>query len=142
MCRYVLWSGQIVLQFSILFSCCFISSISVLPNQKKKKKLLAARKKSKLDILVKINGFALLFIYTGGDRSMYCGGTQYEPFICCPKSPLEQNSVCGKTLVSGQFYRGLGAFPFVARVGFKSKFFTPLFTSLFMIIFEISVIIK
>lgn len=56
-----------------------------------------------------------------GDRSMYCGGTQYEPYICCPKSPLEQNSVCGKTLVSGQFYRGLGAFPFVARIGFKSK---------------------
>lgn len=56
-----------------------------------------------------------------GDRSMYCGGTQYEPYICCPKSPIEHNSVCGKTLVSGQFYRGLGAFPFVARIGFKSK---------------------
>lgn len=56
-----------------------------------------------------------------GDRSMYCGGTQYEPYICCPKSPLEHNSLCGKTLVSGQFYRGLGAFPFVARIGFKSK---------------------
>lgn len=56
-----------------------------------------------------------------GDRSMYCGGTQYEPYICCPKSPLERNSVCGKTLVTGQFYRGLGAFPFVARIGFKSK---------------------
>lgn len=56
-----------------------------------------------------------------GDRSMYCGGTQYEPYICCPKSPLEQSSVCGKSLVSGQFYRGLGAFPFVARIGFKSE---------------------
>lgn len=56
-----------------------------------------------------------------GDRSMYCGSNQYEPYICCPKSPLERNSVCGKTLVSGQFYRGLGAFPFVARIGFKSK---------------------
>lgn len=56
-----------------------------------------------------------------GDRSMYCGGTQYEPYICCPRSPLEHSSVCGKTLVSGQFYRGLGAFPFVARIGFKSK---------------------
>lgn len=57
-----------------------------------------------------------------GDRSMYCGGTQFEPYICCPKSPLERSSVCGKTLVTGQFYRGLGAFPFVARIGFKSKF--------------------
>lgn len=57
-----------------------------------------------------------------GDRSMYCGGTQYEPYVCCPKSPLEQSNYCGKTLVSGQLYRGLGAFPFVARIGFKSKF--------------------
>lgn len=57
-----------------------------------------------------------------GDRSMYCGGTQYEPHICCPKSPLERSSVCGKSLVTGQFYRGLGAFPFVARIGFKSKY--------------------
>lgn len=57
-----------------------------------------------------------------GDRTLYCGGTQYEPYICCPKSPLEHNSVCGKTLVSGQFYRGLGAFPFVARIGFKSLY--------------------
>lgn len=57
-----------------------------------------------------------------GDRALYCGGTQYEPYICCPKSPLEHNSVCGKTLVSGQFYRGLGAFPFVARIGFKSLY--------------------
>lgn len=57
-----------------------------------------------------------------GDRSMYCGGTQYEPYICCPKSPLDHSNVCGKTLVAGQFYRGLGAFPFVARIGFRSKF--------------------
>lgn len=57
-----------------------------------------------------------------GDRSMFCGGTQYEPYICCPKTPLEQNRVCGKSLVSGQFYKGLGAFPFVARIGFKSEF--------------------
>lgn len=69
-----------------------------------------------------------------GDRSMYCGGTQYEPYICCPKSPLEQSSVCGKTLVSGQFYRGLGAFPFVARIGFKSKYFQSADFSLFFFI--------
>lgn len=56
-----------------------------------------------------------------GDRSMFCGGTQFEPYICCPKNPLEQNRVCGKSLVAGQFYKGLGAFPFVARIGFKSK---------------------
>lgn len=56
-----------------------------------------------------------------GDRTMFCGGTQYDPYICCPKSPVELNRVCGKSLVSGQFYRGLGAFPFVARIGFKSE---------------------
>lgn len=56
-----------------------------------------------------------------GDRSMYCGGSQYEPYICCPKTPLENAQVCGKSLVSGQFYKGLGAFPFVARIGFKSE---------------------
>lgn len=57
-----------------------------------------------------------------GDRSMFCGGTQYEPYICCPKNPSENNRQCGKSLVSGQFYKGLGAFPFVARIGFKSEF--------------------
>lgn len=62
-----------------------------------------------------------------GDRSMYCGGTQYEPYICCPKSPLDHSNVCGKTLVAGVQYRGLGAFPFVARIGFRSKLHQPYF---------------
>lgn len=58
--------------------------------------------------------------YTG-DQSMFCGGSGYEPYVCCPKSTLEYSQMCGKSLVSGQFYKGLGSFPFVARVGFKSK---------------------
>lgn len=56
-----------------------------------------------------------------GDRSLYCGINDSEPYICCPTNPLENSKVCGKILVSGQFYNGLGAFPFVARIGFKSK---------------------
>lgn len=58
--------------------------------------------------------------YTG-DQSLFCGGSGYEPYVCCPKSSLESSQMCGKSLVSGQFYKGLGSFPFVARVGFKSK---------------------
>lgn len=58
-----------------------------------------------------------------GDRSMLCGESEYETFVCCPlkNQASESNTVCGKSLVKGQFYKGLGAFPFVARVGFKSE---------------------
>ncbi|CAD7086315.1 unnamed protein product [Hermetia illucens] len=55
-----------------------------------------------------------------GDRSMFCGGSDDVPHVCCPSSPLERNQVCGKSLVQGQFYRGLGTFPFIARIGFKN----------------------
>lgn len=37
-------------------------------------------------------------------------------------NPTGLNSAsCGRTLVQSQIYRGLGAFPFVARIGFKSE---------------------
>lgn len=37
-------------------------------------------------------------------------------------NPTGLNSAsCGRSLVQSQIYRGLGAFPFVARVGFKSE---------------------
>lgn len=37
-------------------------------------------------------------------------------------NPTGLNSIsCGRSLVQSQIYRGLGAFPFVARIGFKSK---------------------
>lgn len=32
------------------------------------------------------------------------------------------NGNCGKTLIQGNAYRKLGAYPFVARIGFKSKY--------------------
>lgn len=58
-----------------------------------------------------------------GDRSMSCGSTSVEPYVCCPRGKLAQEGqqACGKSLVSGQFYKGLGSFPFVARIGFKSE---------------------
>ncbi|XP_064547653.1 CLIP domain-containing serine protease B4-like [Drosophila montana] len=54
-----------------------------------------------------------------GDKSLFCGGGEEMPYVCCPSSPLEKNQVCGKSLVQGHFYKGLGSYPFVARVGFK-----------------------
>lgn len=56
-----------------------------------------------------------------GDKSLFCGGGEEMPYVCCPSSPLEKNQVCGKSLVQGHFYKGLGSYPFVARVGFKRK---------------------
>lgn len=81
------------------------------------------------------------------DRSLFCGvNSNFEPFVCCPigyTSPPYQTDVgvgssgnnnnnnvnyqdklsgsCGKPLIQGSFYKKLGAYPFAARVGFKSK---------------------
>lgn len=57
-----------------------------------------------------------------GDRSLNCGASDTEPYICCPRNQFQNVHSCGKTLVSGQFYKGLGSFPYVARIGFKSKY--------------------
>lgn len=59
--------------------------------------------------------------YTG-DRNIFCGITEYEAYVCCPRRSNDGHSICGKSLVQGANYRGLGAFPFVARIGFKSIF--------------------
>ncbi|XP_053692139.1 venom protease [Sabethes cyaneus] len=60
-----------------------------------------------------------------GDFSLSCGVNELEPYVCCPK--LVHNKYddradggCGKSIVQGDFYHGLGAFPFVARIGFKN----------------------
>ncbi|GAB0096781.1 CLIP domain-containing serine protease 14D [Sergentomyia squamirostris] len=61
-----------------------------------------------------------------GDRSLFCGSSGAEPMVCCSRSSEnvdtqpQINLDCGKSLVRGQYYKGLGAFPFVARVGFKN----------------------
>lgn len=72
------------------------------------------------------------------DRSLFCGVNQnFEPYVCCPtyKSPTylaegtnqfdapdKLNGACGKSLIQASFYKKLGAFPYVARIGFKSEF--------------------
>lgn len=56
-----------------------------------------------------------------GDRSLNCGASDVEPYVCCPRK-LDNVKSCGKSLVTGQFYKGLGSFPYVARIGFKSEF--------------------
>jgi hypothetical protein len=64
-----------------------------------------------------------------GDKSLFCGNEQSnEPYVCCPRNPMDARNGCGRTLIQGQYYKGLGAFPFVARVGFKSKFILQLNT--------------
>lgn len=59
-----------------------------------------------------------------GDRSLLCGISDFETYVCCPRSANNLQSSCGKSLVQGPYYKGLGAFPFVARIGFKSEFRT------------------
>lgn len=63
-----------------------------------------------------------------GDFSLSCGVNELEPHVCCPRTPNRfdddrngENVGCGKSIVQGDYYNGLGAFPFVARIGFKSK---------------------
>jgi hypothetical protein len=76
------------------------------------------------------------------DRSLFCGVNQnFEPYVCCPSYPSystptyagessnnlnnpadKLSGLCGKSLIQGSTYKKLGAFPFVARIGFKSKF--------------------
>jgi hypothetical protein len=57
-----------------------------------------------------------------GDKSLFCGNEPAgDPFLCCPRNPMDIRNGCGRTLIQGQNYKGLGAFPFVARVGFKSE---------------------
>jgi hypothetical protein len=58
-----------------------------------------------------------------GDKSLFCGNELAgDPYLCCPRNPMDIRNGCGRTLIQGQNYKGLGAFPFVARVGFKSEF--------------------
>lgn len=66
-----------------------------------------------------------------GDKSMFCGlNNDYDPYICCPRrDSYNTDDICGRSLVTGQSYYGLGAFPFVARIGFKSEYIY-LFTAL------------
>ncbi|XP_058449201.1 venom protease [Malaya genurostris] len=58
-----------------------------------------------------------------GDFSLSCGVNELEPHVCCPtqnKYDDQADTGCGKSIVQGDFYSGLGAYPFVARIGFKN----------------------
>lgn len=82
------------------------------------------------------------------DRSLFCGVNQnFEPYVCCPSSyqspnyqspnfnsppyvaegtnhlntPDRLSGTCGKSLIQSNYYKKLGAYPFVARIGFKSE---------------------
>lgn len=76
---------------------------------------------------------------------MFCGNIGQHPLVCCPIKPgpstkpqadtpiIESEVDCGKSLIYGPQYNGLGAFPFVARIGFKSKQLYPqLLKSIFL----------
>lgn len=58
-----------------------------------------------------------------GDKSVFCGvDARQDPMVCCPRTTTKKEyEACGKTLVQGKSYWGLGAYPFVVRVGFRSK---------------------
>ncbi|XP_055599650.1 venom protease-like [Uranotaenia lowii] len=60
-----------------------------------------------------------------GDFSLSCGVNELEPHVCCPRQTKFNDDRggdvgCGKSIVQGDFYNGLGAYPFVARIGFKN----------------------
>lgn len=76
-----------------------------------------------------------LSVFLSISSSMFCGNIGQHPLVCCPIKPgpstkpqadtpiIEPEVDCGKSLIYGPQYNGLGAFPFVARIGFKSKQF-------------------
>ncbi|XP_058818835.1 phenoloxidase-activating factor 1-like isoform X2 [Topomyia yanbarensis] len=58
-----------------------------------------------------------------GDFSLSCGVNELEPHVCCLRKYNYDDRTdvgCGKSIVQGDFYNGLGAYPFVARIGFKN----------------------
>uniref|UniRef100_A0A336KWB3 CSON000672 protein n=1 Tax=Culicoides sonorensis TaxID=179676 RepID=A0A336KWB3_CULSO len=55
-----------------------------------------------------------------GDKNIFCGvDSRGEPMVCCTKNRRDFET-CGKTLVQGRTYKGLGAYPFVVRIGFRN----------------------
>lgn len=57
-----------------------------------------------------------------GEKNIFCGvDAQNQPMVCCAKTRRDFET-CGRSLVQGRDYKGLGAFPFVVRVGFRSNF--------------------
>ncbi|XP_047508563.1 CLIP domain-containing serine protease 14D-like [Pieris napi] len=59
-------------------------------------------------------------------NELTCGSSNEEDFVCCPSCECGRvyqhgNPECGQSMVRGIDYNGLGAQPWVARVGFANK---------------------
>ncbi|XP_028169758.1 chymotrypsin-like protease CTRL-1 [Ostrinia furnacalis] len=59
-------------------------------------------------------------------NELTCGHANSEDYVCCPscegdKIYKEGAEKCGQSMVRGINYNGLGAHPWVARIGFKHK---------------------
>ncbi|CAK1543047.1 unnamed protein product [Leptosia nina] len=59
-------------------------------------------------------------------NELTCGSSNEEDFVCCPSCDCGRvyqhgNPECGQSMVRGVDYGGLGAHPWVARVGFANK---------------------
>lgn len=75
-----------------------------------------------------------LFRYFHRLNSLTCGNQNNEDYVCCPSCECGRvyppgTEACGKSMVQGTNYTGVGAHPWVARIGFTSKriFLTKLF---------------
>lgn len=60
-------------------------------------------------------------------NELTCGSSNEEDFVCCPSCECGRvyqhgNPECGQSMVRGIDYNGLGAQPWVARVGFASQY--------------------
>ncbi|CAH0400022.1 unnamed protein product [Chilo suppressalis] len=56
-------------------------------------------------------------------NELTCGRVNNEDYICCPSCDCDglNGPQCGRSMVRGSNYSGLGAHPWVARVGFTHK---------------------
>lgn len=63
-------------------------------------------------------------------REITCGYTGDEPEVCCPSVAIRDNTqpineeTCGQPILYNWWkikYQGIGALPFVARIGFRSN---------------------
>ncbi|CAG9583148.1 unnamed protein product [Danaus chrysippus] len=59
-------------------------------------------------------------------NSLTCGNANNEDYVCCPSCECGRvyapgTESCGKSMVQGIDYSGIGAHPWVARIGFANK---------------------
>ncbi|XP_045773758.1 CLIP domain-containing serine protease 14D-like isoform X1 [Maniola jurtina] len=59
-------------------------------------------------------------------NSLTCGNYNNEDYVCCPSCECGRvyppgTESCGKSMVQGIDYKGIGAHPWVARIGFTNK---------------------